>query len=645
MCLLYAFQTNDEQVIGGTRHQNGLGFNSTDSVFCSSLAEQYKSKGRLTEKQLARLKGVLPKYWKQIPALKPLPNLPTPAKKEEDQTKRATLEGSTVILSFPFDLSIIATVKALPKRKWNATAKRWELPISLDTIETVKELGFELDKGIQSWYEEKTKKADGTGLIIPGLRATLYPFQREGIDFIDSREGRALIADEQGLGKTLQALGWLQLRPESLPAIVICPASLKINWAREAMRFTDLEPVIISGGKKKVFQPCIPGKRDGNLYIINYDIIHESQVCEACEGKKKIKGVKCPTCKGKGKIVNLHKDLESLEAKTMILDECHYTKSNSAGRTVAAKVLAKQVKHVITLSGTPIVNRPVEFYNALRITDPDCIPSWNQFTSRYCGKTYNGFGWDVSGASNTEELHKRLTRTVMLRRLKKNVLPQLPPKVRTVVPLPINLKEYERMISQAERELAEAGTSAAHLVIIEKAKQAVVKLKMDSALEWIQDYIDNDEKLVVFAEHKSVIEQVTKHFDSAAVTIYGGTSQEARQKAVDRFQKDPSCKILVGSKAAKEGLTLTAARATAFLELWWTPGDHSQAEDRVHRIGQEADSVTAYYLLAADTIEETIAELIDSKRGVLSQVLDGKKVEERSMLTELMDRILNRKEK
>lgn len=642
LAIIYSYQTADEKIIGTTNQQNGQGFNGTDAPFCTSLMEQYNSRGRLTEKQITALRRLLPKYHGQIQSITPLPNKVAPiATEKAPQKNEAKLVDKNIVLTFAFDMDLITSIKLITRRRWDSVSRAWKIPLNVDAVDQVLNLGFELSSPLKKWYEEQTKPVTASDIAVTGMKANLYGYQQEGVAFIDSRKGRAMIADEMGLGKTIQALAWMQLRKDiALPAIVICPASLKLNWAREALKFTeDLKPVLVSGTTKKKFE----GR--GNLYIANYDIIHESTKCPVCNGQKKDKGGnKCKKCKGKGKLIKLDNQLADLNFKTVVYDECHYTKSQTAGRTLAAIELAKQAEHVITLSGTPIVNRPVEFYNSIHMTNPAVVQGFWQFTQRYCGRRHNGFGWEYNGATNIEELHEKLTRTVMLRRLKKDVLKELPAKIRTVVPLEIDHNKYQRAIETIQAELEAADNQAQHLSIIEKAKQWVVVEKMKEVKEWISDYIENGKKIVVFADHRKVVEEIAEHFGKAAVMVYGGVSPEAKQKSVDRFQKDDSCRIFVGSKAAKEGLTLTASDATCFVELWWTSGDHDQAEDRVHRIGQEAESVTAYYLLAAGTIEEDIAEMLDSKRNVVSQALDGKEVEDISMLTKLMDKILNLEE-
>jgi len=640
LLVLYSHQTIDEQLEKGTKYQNGTGFNGTDGNFGASLAEQYLSRGRLTDKQLAALKKILPKYHGQVKLIEPKENGPAPASTKPAQKNLASLHGDIVHLEFPFSYEMVANVKNLPNRRWNGAAKRWEVPLNELSFQMIERLGIPLCENLLKWKNRPVAKPESIDTI-KGLRCNLMDFQKTGIEFVCSKNGRALIGDDMGLGKTAQALAWLQLKKNiALPALVICPASIKIHWARKALEWTELEPVLLSG--KDLKHTIFPGGTRKDLFVVNYDIIHSSVVCPKCEGKKMIHGIKCKNCNGKGKVPELHPELKKLNLKTIVFDEIHYTKTRGTGRTLAAQELAKDAEFVLGLSGTPITNRPIEFFEPIQMINPKLFPSWWAYTKRYCARKHSGFGWDVSGASNTEELNKILTSSIMVRRLKSEVLTQLPPKVRQVIPIEIDKGKYSRIMEEIKDELERSEKQAEHLVIIEKAKQLVVKMKMKVSLEWIEDFIQN-EKLVVFAEHREVIEEIHNHFKDSSVVVYGGTDSKARQLAVDQFQNDPNCRLFIGSKAAKEGLTLVAASSTAFMELWWTPGDHDQAEDRVNRIGQEAQSINAFYLLAADTIEEDIAQLLDTKRQILSSILDGKEVEDISLLTELMKKIRGEK--
>lgn len=503
-------------------------------------------------------------------------------------------------------------VKSLSGRKFhNEGEKYWTCPLAIESVEKLKEWDFVLDQQLLDFLDgAKINVKEVDEIKIPNLNGKkLYPFQNKGVAFLEKKSGKGLIADEMGLGKTVQALAWLQLHPEKRPAIIAVPASLKLNWKKEAEKWVTNPHVQILQGKK-------PYPIKGSIVIINYDILPDW--------------------------VNVLKDINP---QVFIMDEIHYTKNNQAKRTKAAKQLAKHCPHVIGLSGTPVVNRPVEAFNALKMIDPTVIPRFWDYVHRYCGPKHNGFGWDFNGATNTDELHEKLINTIMIRRKKADVLKDLPDKVHSFMPIEM---ESENEYNQAEADFidfikrtkgnkaAEKASNAQQLAEIEGLKQLAVQGKMKASIDWIRDFLDVDGKLVVFCTHKFAVERLMKEFGTQTVKVDGSVTGEQRQKAVDRFQNDPNVRLFVGNiKAAGVGLTLTAASTVAFLELPWTPGDLTQAEDRCHRIGQK-DSVNIYYLLATGTIEERIARMLDEKRKILDSVLDGKETAEESLLETLI---------
>jgi len=531
---------------------------------------------------------------------------------EKVKIKTRNKEYKAIKLTFRFDWDLIEKVKTLENRKYHPDGKYWTCILNSQNLEKIKKWGFELDENLQNWENQKKKVVQD--INIPGLNGELFPFQKEGVNFIELREGRALIADSMGLGKTVQSLAWLQLHPEKRPVLIVCPASMKWEWYRQAKKWlsNSKKCLVISGSM------YIPDKHD--IYIINYDILSK----------------------------HLER-LKSLNIQVLIVDEAHYIKNNRAQRTKAVKKLAKGILHIIGLTGTPILSRPFEIYNIARLIEPYCLPSFWDFVQRYCDAKHNGFGWDFSGASNTEELHRRLSNTIMIRRTKEEVLKDLPDKLRSVIPIEIeNRQEYDYATRNFWAWLREKGKevkSGEILVKIEKLKQLSVEGKLNQAIAWIKNYIETGEKLVIFCVHKKVIDRLMKEFGNIAVKIDGLVNPTERQKIVDRFQKNKKIKLFIGNiKAAGVGITLTASRTVAFLELGWTPGEHDQAEDRVHRIGQK-ESVNVYYLVGLNTIEEYIVRLIDKKRNILSKVLDGREVEKESLLGELIEKIKEEEKK
>lgn len=530
------------------------------------------------------------------------------------KTKSATMAvnkyGERVVkMRFSYDIALLDKVRTIPGRTWHSEIKCWSAPIHLESLKSLLEWGFVLDDNLMEFIQDVTHKKEKIFSGVSGLQGTPYPFQNEGIAFIDHNDGRALIADEMGLGKTIQAIAWLQMHPEKRPAIIIVPAFLKLNWERELAKW-------MPNPDSQIVKGTTPHTTKGKIIIINYDILpHWTKV------------------------------LRLRDPKVIITDECHYYKSDKAKRTKAVKMLAKGVPHFIALSGTPIENRPIEIFNAVSLIEPTLFPKKWDFLRRYCDPKHNGYGWNFNGASHMPELHTILSTTVMIRRKKKDVLKDLPEKVWALVPMELtNLNEYHfaesNFIQWVQKEKGtEAAVKASNAEVfssIEALKQLAVQGKLEQATEWIENFLESGKKLVVFATHHFVVDAIMERFSKVSVKVDGRVSMTNRQEAVDRFQNDPAVQLFIGNiDAAGVGITLTAASDVAFLELPWTPGKLEQASDRVHRIGQK-DSVTVYYLLASNTIEEKIAQLIDNKRKVLDAILDGKDTEEESMLTELL---------
>jgi len=555
------------------------------------------------------------------------------AKPQNNAQRTAVRKGQEIVISFPFSYEDLDVVKSIPGRKFDPIAKSWSCPLSYDALDILMNAEFLLSDELKQFRTppEQTAK-DIEGVEVRGLRKQLFPFQQQGVAFIEATEGRTLIGDEMGLGKTVQALAWLQLHPEKRPAVVVCPASLKLNWKQEAEAWlSEVDVQVINGTDHSI--PIT-----GDLIIINYDVLpnkYESYRDVTGRARKR----EIPNTGWVDYLI-------AAKPQVAIFDECHYIKSNSANRTKGAKKLGRKVNHIIALSGTPVVNRPIELFNALRMINPAVVPDFWAFAQRYCGAKHNGFGWDFSGSSNTEELHDKLVQTVMIRRLKKDVLKDLPDKIRSFVPMPLaNEAEYQQAEDNFIKwlrdtkglEAAAKATHAEQLAKIEAMKQLAVKGKLKSAIEWIENYVDSNGKMVVFATHKKTIDALMKKFGNKAVKVDGSVSMSDRDMAVKAFQNDESIRVFVGNiQAAGVGLTLTASSTVVFLELPWTPGDLSQAEDRCHRIGQK-DAVNVYYLLAENTIENEIAKLLDAKRRVLDSVLDGKVTEDDNLFEALIN--------
>lgn len=427
---------------------------------------------------------------------------------------------------------------------------------------------------------------------------TLYPYQKKGVRLIQQFDGKVLLADEMGLGKSLQALAYLKIS-KNYPAVVICPSSAKWVWKNEARKHLNMASKIIEGQTVRDIKNIHKYK----LIIINYDIL-----------------------------IYWLDYLKQINPQLIIIDEVHLQKNRKAKRTKAIQQLTKGKKHIIAISGTPLLNRPSELFTTLKLLWPYKFYSFWNYAFRYCKPFQSRWGWNFNGAENLEELHGILKQIGMIRRLKADVLKELPDKIRTVVQLPICKKsEYYDAVNnfldwlgKQDPNKAERAARAEKLVKIGYLKRLAAKLKMKYVIQWVENFLeDSNEKLVLFCCHKNIIKRLQKHFPKNSVFIDGSVKSKDRDIAVQKFQTDPSVRLFFGNiKAAGEVITLTAAATLAFVELDFVPAKHAQAEDRIHRIGQK--SVTNfYYLVAKGTIEEHLCEIIQEKQKVISAVLDG----------------------
>lgn len=425
-----------------------------------------------------------------------------------------------------------------------------------------------------------------------------FPFQREDVDSIDTFNGRCLLASEMGCGKSFISLLYAIENRSLRPIIVVCPASIKWQWSREASIHVNMRSEILEGTRPEEQRI----RRDCPLWIINYDIL----------------GPWLPF-------------LRDLKPQLVIVDECHRISSNKTLRTKNIRKLVKDVPHVLALSGTPLTNRPAELWPTLNILRPDLYPSFWNFAFSFCSPHKAPWGWMFNGAANLGVLHSQLTKTMMIRRRKEDVLSQLPSKTRTVTPVEINnRKEYTHALTDFLNWLrlkggrTEEAKKAEQLVKLGYLKRLAAELKLDSVMDWLDDFLsESDDKIIVFGVHRKIIETIHKKYKVQSVLVHGETPGRKRQQAIDQFTNHKSTRMFIGNiQAAGVGWNGTAASTVVFTEIEWSPGLHSQAEDRIHRIGQK-NSSNIHYLVARNTIEESLCRLIQQKQTVISQTLDG----------------------
>jgi superfamily II DNA or RNA helicase len=426
------------------------------------------------------------------------------------------------------------------------------------------------------------------------LGGELEPFQWAAVRYALERR-RTFLADEQGLGKTVEALAALEA-DHAFPAVVICPASLKLNWERETARWLPHRTVAVIGGRV-----AVPPRAE--VVILNYELVAAQR--EALARRR---------------------------PRALVIDESHYCKNPQAQRTRAVRRLAESLAPDalrLALTGTPVLNHAEELISQLRVLGRlEDFGSGARFKQQF------------RGSLTEERLHWHLRRRCFVRRRKAEVLPQLPEKRQVVVPVALdNAREYRlaeddviAWLREQPLDLSELNAKIAATLRAERLAQLgtlqrlAARGKLHAALAWIHDFLASGEPLVVFARHREVQEAVLERFPQAA-HLLGRDSVLAREAAVQAFQGADGPQLIVcATRVAAQGITLTRASNVAFLELEWTPAMHDQAEDRCHRIGQR-DAVTAWYLLAAETIDETMARLIARKRGLVAAVTDGRRLD------------------
>ena len=447
---------------------------------------------------------------------------------------------------------------------------------------------------------------EALGSIPQGL---LYPHQAEGVVFLISKK-RAILGDDMGLGKTRQAIVALNVAVPEGVILIVCPASLKLNWKREILMVDPAARIEIIGyDKVEVKNP--------RWVIVNYDLLTKNA-----------------------------NRLHDIPWTGVILDEAHFIKNASARTTQCLKLLGvnDQAKapligpnYVFLLTGTPMTSRPRDLFNLLRCVGHPAARSFLSFAKRYCEAYRNDFGWVTTGASNIGELNL-LMKEIMLRRKKDEVL-DLPPKIRSWVPVDISgspsaLSAVENFLQWYQASDPSLPNDTQFLARLTKVRVALHKAKHKAVAERVRDVIATGDKVVIFT---SFNEGVTKHaaaFGAAAVTITGAQSAEQRMEAVDRFQTDPSVNVAVCNLiAGGVGITLTAGTHVIFQDLDWVPANHAQAEDRCYRMGQTR-KVTVEYFHAEGSLDTYIARLLESKIKLINAV-EADEIPDTSLLGEL----------
>jgi len=543
---------------------------------------------------------------------------------------RVWIDAGSISIRYPYERVAIKAIKQIPAVSWDGTQRAWTAPMSSvkNVIAWANMFDVTVDNEIMveaTHVEEKTNqlieasRSTDAVIVIDKLQGELLPYQRAGVQYASDAR-RTFIADEMGLGKTIQAICTVEYVMDSYPVVVVCPPSLVLNWAKEWNKWLP-ERKVVTVTNRKVF----PDEGTYDVVVVGYSNIPHWE--------KRLTG-----------------------HRSYIFDESHYCKTPTAQRTKSAVKIARSAPKeglVLCLTGTPVTNRPNEYASQLEILGrlKEFGGLWG-FYRRYCAAYQDSFGqWNISGNSHLDELNDRLRGACYIRRTKDQVLSELPPVLHSrlvVEGSSAGMKEYIKAekdilfyIAERARQLAieqgkpshKAAMAAMiraeaneHLVRLSILRRLAAKAKMDSVHEWVDAHIEDGKKVVIAAHHREIVDELSNKYGN--LRIQGGMSVDEVELNKQKFQElsvEKAPVIVLSMQAAKTGHTLTASENCLFVELPWTPADVDQTYSRLHRLGQKG-SVSATYLLAANTIDEDIYDLIEKKRSVVDAAVEGGEV-------------------
>lgn len=449
----------------------------------------------------------------------------------------------------------------------------------------------------------------------------LMPYQIEDIKNVEDADAKALLAWEQGLGKTVAIAALFKLhRDELIPAIIVTKTALKLQTHHEIIRWCGVKGYlcqVISSGKEL----AAPGF---DIYITTYDLL---------------KNEKCF-------------DLVRDNIKFVVIDECQAIKNHLSERAKAVQKICRNVEHIIPMSGTPIKNNAGEYFTVLNLIRPRLFPSYVNFIERDCDSYNNGWGYKVGGLKNPEAF-KDKTKDFIFRRTKAEVLPDLPKLFRKFYHVELDRKlnkSYAKALDELDdlfynEDMDSMERQSNMLAIMSKLRQITGVSKVEQCLDFTTEFLEStDRKLVIFVHHHNVMTLLMESLKiychdngyNMPLQLSSDLSAEKRQELIMKF-KDQDYRILVASTlAAGEGLNLQFCADAVMLERQWNPANEEQGEARFYRFGQ-INSVNVTYMLASETIDEYFTDLVEQKRAIVSSALDGKEYtwDQNSLMTEL----------
>jgi len=501
--------------------------------------------------------------------------------------KSIALEDNKISIRFPYSEGMVRRVKEIPNVKWDNDNTYWFMPASQQYAQYAQTLANEHQFSMSNDVYKLLRQT------FTHHREHLYQHQIPAVDFIHRNNGTCLLADDMGIGKTVESLTYA-LEADVKSLLIVCPASVLYKWQDEVTKWTGWDSQIVLTGKLPI--------NGARVLIMSYAIMLR-RVYELAD-----------------RVFDL-----------AIFDESTHINNPKAKQSLAADQIIAKSK--LFLSGTPFMNRPIELFHVLHMIDPFSFKSYWSFAQKYAGaertEIWTSGGrrtiWDVSGATNLDELKQKIA-PIVIRRTKSEVMQYLPEITRTIIDVELkNKSEYLSALLDFKRYLKEHGktlTSNA-LTKLNYLRQIIGQGKIDSACELAEEALsDPNRKVVLYAHHKDVVSKlVGKLSDYGCATVVGDDSNTKRAETVKKFQEQTLPRVLVISDAGGEGIDMYRADTLIVVELPWHDSALEQIEGRVHRNGQK-NAVTSYIVLGRNTIDEHIYELIRSKRDVKGELFN-----------------------
>lgn len=508
------------------------------------------------------------------------------------------LDSKTGVVAMPYNPQLMERFKyEVDGRKWNGENKTWEFP-AVHLPKVFKVFGDEnikCDEKVLKLLEKLKDRREDLDEIrvkedvdfdIKGMQLQLYPYQRVGVKFVERADGRCLIADAPGLGKTAQAIGFAQHK--NLKTIIVCPLSVVVNWQREVKKFTGKDATIWDS-------KSYDGKLSNQFHIVHYDAV-----------------------------AKVAADLRKQEFDLLVCDEATYLKNRQTIRAKSVlgsykerrKYPGLKTKYCLFLTGTPVMSRPIEAFALLNFLDKERFNNFFHFTQRYGG-------WKGDAPRNLQDLHDR-TKDLVIRRKKEQILTELPAKQRNDLYVELTKdeqKQYKELLREVFGRWKVEKPTIGHMP---KIQSFLIEKKIPRLVEMVDEFLDNDKPILIFSNYIAPLKFLAEQYGDKAALLTGEMNSKERQHTIDRLTKGEAKVGLFSLMAAGMGIDGLQHQidTVVFLSLDWVPANHEQAEDRTHRIGQKGQ-VQVYYMLCADTIDEYMRDILKEKQQVADLVVDG----------------------